>query len=281
MKLLKESSTSKVSLIEENSEPKSIIKEFFDESLLKKEIRISQALSSSVPYKKDGNSLKFPFLQSIEKLVNAPTPEPLALDIMRQCVGLIADLESNQFVHRDIKPGNLFLDAQSRLYLSDFETAQEPGSQSETTCGTPGFMAPEQYTNSRVDWLADQYSFGCVLYFVLTGIYPFKAERKEEFLEIQISGSPDPSTVNSKLKKPFCDLIIKMMSPVKEDRYQTIEEIFHAVDACSASTVKIEIIENKIVKIEPKALKQKRKNTALILYILAALIFSALAFKIL
>lgn len=281
MKLLKESSTSKVSLIEENSEPKHIIKEYFDEALLKKEMRISQTLSSSIPYNKEGNALRFPFLKSIEKLVNSPTPEPMALDIIRQSAGLIADLESNRLVHRDVKPGNLFIDSQTKLYLSDFETVLEPGDQSESTCGTPGFMAPEQYTNAKVDWLADQYSFGCVIYYILTGTYPFSAESKEEFLEIQNNSSPDPSKVNSKLKKPFCDLTIKMMSPNKEERYQSVEEIFQAIDACSASMFKSEVLENKVIKIEPKVKKKKNGRTALILYILAALIFSALAFKIL
>ena len=60
-------------------------------------------------------------------------------------------------VHRDLKAANLYFDG-GLLKLADFETVLDDNS--ENTCGTPGIMAPEQYSSTVVDWKADQYAAG-------------------------------------------------------------------------------------------------------------------------
>jgi len=279
---LKENEFCKISLLKENGEPKLITKTFSDEKFFAKELRLIQSLSSAVPAEADNQKLTFPYLTELSNIIQTPSSEEAATDLIRQCIGILAELKSKTIVHRDIKPGNLYLNDQARLFLNDFETALETEGQiSENTCGTPGFMAPEQYSSSKVDWLADQYSFGAVIFNILTGTKPFKSGTKEELFELQKSAIPDPSLINAKLKKPFCELTRKMMDPDKKKRYQSIEDLYRAVQLCAASIQKKEILDNKVVRIEKIINKKSKKSQLpLILYIIAALILAALAFKL-
>jgi hypothetical protein len=99
-------------------------------------------------------------------------PQNKALEIARQlCVGLAAAHDKG-VVHRDLKPGNIMLDGQGQLRVTDFGLAGVAGEIKDIRSGTPGYLAPEQRSGREVTVRSDIYSLGVVLHEVFTGKRP-------------------------------------------------------------------------------------------------------------
>lgn len=281
--ILKETEVCKIYLVQDQGKPSFIKKEFNDLNILNKEFHISTTLKCSIKVEKDNNSLTYPYLKSLKKFISKTIlPEPDALKLMTQCCEILKELKDLQIVHRDLKPGNLYLNDKQKLFVSDFETAiSTDWPANERTCGTPGFMAPEQYSNSNVNWLADQYSMGVIFYNILSGTLPFSGDNIEEIRSSQLSTVPDPSLINTKLKKPFADITVKMMNPDKDLRFQSIEEIQQDLEKCRQSLIRNEILEADTVKIIPveRTITKKSNLTFNILIMIIALILVVVLFK--
>lgn len=106
------------------------------------------------------------------RLKNGKLPINVALVYGRQIAAALAEAHAKGIVHRDLKPGNLMI-AKSGIKVLDFGLARSGQDQSVTdsrmVMGTPAYMAPEQREGKLVDVRTDIYSFGCVLYEMLTG----------------------------------------------------------------------------------------------------------------
>ncbi|HEY7127270.1 MAG TPA: serine/threonine-protein kinase [Ktedonobacterales bacterium] len=104
---------------------------------------------------------------------------------------------SQNIIHRDIKPGNILLDAQGRPYLADFSIARLMDTLTRLTMsgqamGTPAYMSPEQADGKNVGVAADVYSLGVVVYELVTGRLPFQANSLPEFIK-KHANEPPPS----------------------------------------------------------------------------------------
>lgn len=111
-------------------------------------------------------------------------------------------------IHRDVKPGNIFIEGQ-RAILADFGIVKAANEASDLTktgvgLGTPEYIAPEQALGEVIDGRADLYSLGVVAYELLTGAPPYKDDTPVNILYAHIRGDlPAPSTRNPALAGPL------------------------------------------------------------------------------
>jgi len=106
------------------------------------------------------------------RLKSGPLPLKTALLYAMQIAAALAEAHGKGIIHRDLKPGNIMI-AKSGVKVLDFGLAKsntdEAVTASRMVMGTPAYMAPEQREGSPADARTDIYSFGCVLYEMLTG----------------------------------------------------------------------------------------------------------------
>src|SRR3954468_22976182 len=117
--------------------------------------------------------------ENLKQLVEREGPLPVA-DALELALGVargLAFAHEQGLVHRDVKPQNVLLNGDGRPKVTDFGIARSLDvagvTQTGTVMGTSHYMAPEQASGRRVDAQSDVYSFGAVLYELLTGEVPF------------------------------------------------------------------------------------------------------------
>src|SRR5580704_6204285 len=129
-------------------------------------------------------------------------PADKATEFSRKlCAGLAA-AHAQGVLHRDLKPGNIMIDAQGQVLITDFGLAgiAEELQGAEIRNGTPAYMAPEQLTGQEVSARSDIYSLGLVMYEMFTGRAPFEASTAAEMLRLrQSSRVTNPSTLVSEI----------------------------------------------------------------------------------
>jgi len=140
-----------------------------------------------------------------ETLAGRIAREPLelaeALSIGRQVAEAVSTAHERGVVHRDLKPGNIKITPDGRVKVLDFGLAKAPvskGKNSETTytqlgrvIGTPAYMSPEQARGNAADHRMDIWSFGCIMFQMLTGHLPFEGETATDTLAQIIEREPN------------------------------------------------------------------------------------------
>ncbi|KAI4498238.1 hypothetical protein M0802_006724 [Mischocyttarus mexicanus] len=108
--------------------------------------------------------------------------EPEARYYMKQMVTGVAYIHSQKVVHRDLKPGNMFLSDRMIVKIGDFGLATRPDGQRRrvTICGTPNYIAPEVLYKQAYSYEADVWALGCILYALLVGQPPFETATLEK-----------------------------------------------------------------------------------------------------
>ncbi len=172
-------------------------------------------------------------------LKDQQVPRPRAVEIIRAVADALTYAHAQGVVHRDVKPQNILLDEQGRVYLADFGIARivEGGPSITRTgmvSGTPQYMAPEQATGKGMDHRVDVYALGVVSYELFTGSAPFSADTPVAVLMKQISAEipiPPPDLVPKSMLGP----LLKSLAKDPEERWDTPAEFADALQAGMAS----------------------------------------------
>ena len=169
--------------------------------------------------------------KTIKEIVEKETPSvKRILDITIQvCEGLTA-AHKKEIVHRDIKSDNIMVTKEGQVKIMDFGLAKLKGATKLTstgsTLGTAAYMSPEQAQGEEVDQRSDIFSFGVVLYELLTGKLPFGGEHQAAIIYSIINEEPQPvARFNNQVSAKLEDMVFKALTKDKEERYQHIDEL--------------------------------------------------------
>ncbi len=168
-------------------------------------------------------------------LRKGPLAPPIVLRYMKEIGEALDYAHGLGFVHRDIKPGNVLLDAQRNPFVADFGLAKIVGGGSITQSGvgmigTPHYMSPEQGLGRLVDGRSDLYALGVILYEMLTGRIPYDADSTVGIVMKHIN-APVPSVVaaNPELPVAVDEVLNCVMAKSAADRYRTAAEFTEAL----------------------------------------------------
>ncbi|MHC4127120.1 MAG: protein kinase domain-containing protein [Planctomycetota bacterium] len=162
-------------------------------------------------------------------------PEPLPLDealamAIQMAEGLTAAHEKG-IVHHDLKPRNVMLTSGGRVKILDFGIARSFGRDASVSAerlvlGTPGYMAPEQIAGEPGDARSDVFSFGVVLYELVTGAPPFLGGSETDIIAATVRGSLRPiQEVNPGAPPELARIISRCLSSDRAGRYPSSAEL--------------------------------------------------------
>ena len=168
-----------------------------------------------------------------------PLVVPTVLRIGRQIAEGLAAAHAQELIHRDVKPANILLETGAResVKVTDFglaRTADDASlTQSGMIAGTPMYMAPEQALGKKLDQRADLFSFGSVLYQMVSGRPPFRAASTLAVLKRLNDDTPRPiREIIPETPQWLCDIITKLHAKNPDERYQSAREIADVLANC-------------------------------------------------
>jgi serine/threonine protein kinase/Tfp pilus assembly protein PilF len=158
-----------------------------------------------------------------------PMPIRHAAELIAKLARTVSYAHEHGILHRDIKPGNILLDAKGEPHLTDFGLARLVETESTVTrtmevLGTPSYMAPEQAVgnNARVSSATDIYGLGAVFYQLLTGHPPFAGGTTYETVRLVLDTEPrQPRLWNRKIDRDLAIICLKCLDKDPQRRYSS------------------------------------------------------------
>ncbi len=184
----------------------------------------------------DGKTLR-------ELLYAGPLPLPKVLSIAAQVADGLARAHASNIVHRDLKPENVMVSSDGFVKILDFGLAKlthpdsdrgqteqaatiPGGTEPGVVMGTVGYMSPEQAVGQRVDFRSDQFSFGSILYEMVTGKQAFERATRPEILAAIIRAEPEPiEKANPRIPGPLRWIVERCLAKEPSHRYASTQDL--------------------------------------------------------
>ena len=185
-----------------------------------------------------------------QRMGGAPLPQRKALDYALQIARGLAAAHEKGIVHRDIKPDNVFVTNDGRVKILDFGLAKLTGasdaqSQTEvptrkvntdpgTVMGTMGYMSPEQLKGQAADHVSDIFSFGAILYEMLSGKRAFRGDSMAETMSaILREDPPDLSETNKTISPALERVVHHCLEKNPAERFHSARDLAFALESVS------------------------------------------------
>src|SRR5881397_2209322 len=199
-----------------------------------------------------------------------------AAELIAKLARTVSYAHEHGILHRDIKPGNILLDAKGEPHLTDFGLARLAETESTVTrtlevLGTPSYMAPEQAVgdNARVSGATDIYGLGAVLYQLLTGHPPFAGGTTFETIKLLLDTEPrQPRLWNPKIDRDLATICLKCLEKNPKRRYSSAFALAEDLDRW----LKHEPIRARRTGVFTRGRKWVRRNPSIA--VMAAMLFA-------
>ncbi|MBI4427651.1 MAG: protein kinase [Ignavibacteriales bacterium] len=136
-------------------------------------------------------------------------------------------------IHRDVKTDNMMLTEDGRVKITDFGLAKfkdKPALEKNQTVGTVAYMSPEQLQGEELDQRSDLFSFGIVLFELMTGQLPFRGEHEAAFGYSILNEKPlSGKSLRPDMPESLEKIIARCLEKRKEDRYQSADEVLNEI----------------------------------------------------
>jgi eukaryotic-like serine/threonine-protein kinase len=186
-----------------------------------------------------------------QRLAEGPIPLREASDFALQTAQGLTAAHERHIVHRDLKPENLFITEEDRVKILDFGVAklqlpldEKRGIESLTTVtksgalvGTVAYMSPEQLRGKPVDHRSDIFSFGAILYEMLSGHRAFHGETEVDTMTAVLREAPAVATLDQAAVPPgYQDILKHCLEKEPEDRFQSAKDLAFALQTLAGSS---------------------------------------------
>jgi serine/threonine protein kinase len=200
------------------------------------------AIVPLVTFAREGNDhflvMKYVAGQSLEDIIEARGPLPISTcrNVFRTIVEALGYAHGLRVVHRDVKPANVLLTEDERIFLVDFGIAKRDKSarltQTGMLMGTPQYMSPEQISGHEIDGRSDLYAAGLLLFEMLTGRPPFLGEKTFTILKQHVEAPvPDPRTLRDEdIPKDLLHACEALLRKNPDDRPADAVEVIKLLD---------------------------------------------------
>ncbi|MBL8149234.1 MAG: serine/threonine-protein kinase [Blastocatellia bacterium] len=182
--------------------------------------------------------------ESLENILN--THKLTTFEVIILALQIAEGLQAahqRKIVHRDIKPSNIMITKEGRVKILDFglsklvyETSSEASTQIKRTAegtivGTIPYLSPEQALGQNVDARSDIFSYGIVLYRMLTNQHPFPGSNAIETTTKIVTQEPEPWPYQLNIDSGLKNIVVNCLQKIADDRYSSLEEVIKDLEA--------------------------------------------------